>query len=116
MEPDFPQEVYMTRYLFEVKYTVAGLQGLLKEGGSKRMEATQALAKSVGGRIESFNFAFGETDLYVVGEMPDNASASAVALTVGASGMAQVKTIVLLSPEEVDQASKKVVAYRPPGQ
>ena len=59
MEPDFPQEVYMTRYLFEVKYTVAGLQGLLKEGGSKRMEATQALAKSVGGRIKSLILPLG---------------------------------------------------------
>ena len=70
---------------------------------------------SVGGRLDAFYFAFGDTDLYVIAELPDHSAAAALALTVAQSGKASTKTIVLLPPEEMDAASKKTVAYRPPG-
>ena len=106
----------MAKYLFQGSYTEEGLRGLLEEGGSKRREATEQLVKSLGGTLEAYYFAFGDNDFYVIVDTPDNMSTTAASLIVNASGAVKVKTIVLLTPEEVDQAVKKTVDYRPPGQ
>ncbi len=106
----------MPKYLTQCSYTVEGLKGLLKDGGSKRREAVEQLVKGMGGTLEGFYYAFGDNDLYVILDMPDNVSATAVSLAVNASGAVKVKITVLLTPEEVDQATKKTVDYRPPGQ
>jgi uncharacterized protein with GYD domain len=105
----------MPKFLFEVSYTRDGLQGLLEKGGSTRRQASTSAVESAGGTVESFYFAFGERDLFVVADLPDNASAAAVALTVGASGAASCRTVALLTPEEIDTAAKRTVEYRPPG-
>jgi hypothetical protein len=68
-----------------------------------------------GGRIEAFYDAFGDAAAVVIVEVPDNVTATAVALTVNASGAVQSRTTVLITPEAVDQAIKKTVSYRPPG-
>jgi uncharacterized protein with GYD domain len=104
------------KYLFQGSYIGDGLKGLLKEGGTKRIEAARQLFESMGGKLESFHFALGNNDIFVIFELPDNASATAVSLVINASGAAAGKVTVLLSPEEVDQASQKSVNYRPPGQ
>ena len=106
----------MSKYLFYGSYTEEGLKGLLKEGGSKRREATEHVIKSVGGTLEAYYFAFGDSDFYLIADVPDNVSASACSLVATASGTCSVKTIVLLTPEEIDRAVKKTVEYRPPGQ
>src|SRR6266853_897307 len=108
-------EADMAKYLFEVSYTAQGAKSLLEGGGGKRRAAAEQAAKSVGGKIESFYFAFGDADAFVIADVPDHASASAVSLAVSASGGAHCKTIVLLTPEEVDQASKKPLTYTGPG-
>ena len=105
----------MPKYLLRVNYTLDGVRGALAEGGSARKAAAQAAAKSAGGKIESFHFAFGSTDVYVIADFPDNASAAALALTVSAGGGAVVNTTVLLSADEVDKAAGMTVKYRPPG-
>lgn len=105
----------MAKYLIEGSYTAEGTKGLLKEGGTSRREAVQSLAASVGGKVESFYYAFGGTDVYVVLDVPDNVSAAALALTAAGSGAVSLKTVVLLTPEEIDQAVKKSPAYRAPG-
>src|SRR5215468_4350939 len=105
----------MPRFLLQGTFTTDGLRGVLKDGGSGRVAAVRKTAESVGGRLESFDFAFGEPDTYVICELPDNKAAAAVALTVGASGRATVKTAVLMTPEEVDQATRQTVEYRAPG-
>ncbi len=105
----------MPKYLFEGSYTVEGAKGLIKDGGSKRRAAVEALAKSMGGRVEAFYFAYGKTDVFVIVDLPDSVSATAVALSVGASGAVRLKTTVLVTPEEVDQAVKRTVQYRSPG-
>ena len=106
----------MPKYLLQVNYTTDGAKGLIKDGGSARRSAAQKAAESLGGRIESMYFAFGDTDAYVVAEMPDHASIAAIALALAASGGATARTTVLLTPEEMDQATKKTPIYRPPGQ
>jgi uncharacterized protein with GYD domain len=105
----------MPKYLLQVNYTLDGVRGVLAKGGSARKAAAQAAAKSAGGRVESFHFALGSTDAYVIADLPDNAAAAALALTVSAGGGATVATTALLTPDEIDQAADANVKYRPPG-
>jgi uncharacterized protein with GYD domain len=105
----------MAKYLFEAHYTTDGAKGLAREGGSGRRAALAKMAEGLGGKLESFYFAFGEVDAYVICDVPDSVTAAAVALAVNQSGGAAVKTVVLISPEEMDKAAKKSVEYRPPG-
>ncbi len=105
----------MSKYLLQVSYTADGAKGLLKDGGTKRRSAAQAAVESTGGKIESFYFALGETDVFVIVDMPDQKSAAAVSLTIGASGAATSRTTALLAPEELDEAVKKPLSYTPPG-
>jgi len=105
----------MPKFLIEASYTADGAKGIQSAGGTSRREAVAQVAQSVGGSLESFYFAFGDSDAYVVCDLPDNESAAAVALTVNATGGATVKTVVLLTPEEVDAAAKRSVDYRAPG-
>ncbi len=106
----------MAKYLVKAKYTQEGVRGLLKAGGTARVEAVQKLMESVGGKLESFYFAFGDVDAYIIVDVPDAVSGAAVSLTVGASGAAAIEIVQLLTPAEMDQASKKSPAYRAPGQ
>jgi len=105
----------MPKYLAQFNYTGEGLKGFLKEGGTSRRAAVEKLVKSLGGTLEVYYYAFGETDGFAVADMPDNASMAALALTVSASGAATVKTTVLITPEEIDETTKKKANYRPPG-
>jgi uncharacterized protein with GYD domain len=105
----------MPKYLFSVSYSSEGMKGVAKEGGSKRREAADQLIKSVGGKMESFYFAFGAADAYVIADFPDQASAVAAVTLVNSSGTTTLNTTVLLTPEEIDQAVKKNPQYRPPG-
>ena len=105
----------MARYLVRVSYTQEGASGLLEEGGTSRREMLDGLVKELGGSLEVFYFAFGKVDVYCIMQLPDNVTAAALGLTVGAAGAAKVQTVVLLTPEEIDEATKKAVAYRAPG-
>ncbi len=106
----------MPKYLIQANYTAEGAKGLLKDGGSKRVRAAKAAAKAVGGKIDAMYFAFGDTDVLAIVDMPDHASMTALSLTVAGSGALGIKTTVLLTPQEIDEASTKAVAYKPPGQ
>jgi uncharacterized protein with GYD domain len=106
----------MAKYLLQASYTTDGVKGLLKEGGTSRRDAVKKAYRSMGAKVESFYFGFGETDVYVIADVPDNATMAALALNVSASGLVSVKTTALLAPEEIDTASKKTPSYRPPGQ
>jgi uncharacterized protein with GYD domain len=105
----------MPKFLFRASYTVDGVKGVQSAGGSSRRDAIARVAESVGGRLESFYFAFGDRDAYVTADLPDNESALAVAIAANAAGGATVDTVVLLTPEEVDAAAKRTVDYRAPG-
>jgi uncharacterized protein with GYD domain len=105
----------MSKYLFHGSYTPEGFQGLMKEGGTNRRQAAEQALKSVGGKLEAFYFAFGEDDFYIIVDLPDNVSTTAVSFVGNVSGSFGIKTIVLLTPEEVDEAIKMSVDFRPPG-
>ena len=105
----------MPKYLFAASYSPQGVQGIRSQGGTSRAEAVRATAEGLGGSMESFYFAFGDSDVYTIVDLPDNEAATAIALTVNASGAVAVRTTVLLTPEEVDAAANRSVDYRPPG-
>ena len=105
----------MPHYMLRASYTQQGIQGVIKEGAAGRVKAVTALVGSVGGSVESIYWAFGDDDFVAIVELPDNAAAAAVASTVGASGAAGVKTTVLLTAAEVDDARGRTVTYRAPG-
>lgn len=106
----------MPKYLVQASYVGEGLQGLLKEGGSSRKKTVETVIKGMGGTLESFYYAFGEYDVFGIADMPDNVTAAAFSLAINASGAIQARTTVLMTPEEVDEAVKKTVNFRPPGQ
>jgi uncharacterized protein with GYD domain len=105
----------MPKFLWQVSYTPQGAQGLQKDGGSARRAAVQRLTEQAGGKLESFYFALGESDAFVIADLPDVTTAAAVSLAVSAAGAARLRTIPLLSVEELDAAAKKTIDYRPPG-
>ena len=106
----------MAKYLIAASFTTEGVKGLVKGGGTARVDAVRKTVEGLGGRIESFYFAFGREDVYVIVDLPDNASAAAIGLAVSGSGFTTTRTIVLLTPAEIDQAAKMKVDYTPPGQ
>jgi uncharacterized protein with GYD domain len=105
----------MAKYLWEISYTAEGAKGVAHAGGSARRAASKKMAEGLGGKLETFYYAFGDVDAYAIVELPDDASAAAVALAVNQGGGATVKTVVLIAPEDMDKAGKMSVDYQPPG-
>ena len=105
----------MAKYLFMGSYTTEGTRGLLKEGGSRRRAETEKLVKSLGGTLETYYFAFGSDDFVLIADLPGNEAAAAAALTAGATGTVNTRTVVLLTPEEVDATTKLTPSFRAAG-
>ena len=105
----------MAKYLVTGSYTSEGLKGLLKEGGSGRRKAVEAAVKSMGGHLEAYYFAFGDHDVVTIVDVPDNVTAAALAIGIASTGTVGTRTTVLLTPEEIDEATKKTLSFRPAG-
>ena len=110
-----PEGGTMGFYMCRASYTLKGIEGVLKEGGTARAAAVKALVESVGGKVVCQYWAFGADDFFLIAELPDNTTAAGLAATVGASGAASVTTTVLLTADEVDAAVRLHPAYRAPG-
>ena len=105
----------MAKYLIQGNYVGDGIAGLMQEGGSKRRDAAQAAVESVGGTLDSMYYAFGDTDVYAICDMPDAASAAAVSLLISSSGAVEISLTPLLTVEDLDAAAQKTPSYRAPG-
>jgi uncharacterized protein with GYD domain len=105
----------MPKFMIEASYTLDGVRGLRSAGGTSRRDAIAHTVETAGGSLEQIYFAFGDNDVYVIVDLPDAESAAAVALTVNASGAVTTKTVLLMSPEEVDAAAQRSIEYTPPG-
>jgi uncharacterized protein with GYD domain len=105
----------MPRFLIDASYTSDGVKGVQSGGGTARVEAVTKAVEGLGGRVECFYFAFGDRDVYTVLDLPDNETAVALAIAVGSSGLVDIRTTPLVTPEEVDAAAEKSVSYTPPG-
>jgi uncharacterized protein with GYD domain len=106
----------MPKYLIQAKYTAQGLQGLMKDKASGRRAAIQKALEGLGGKLETIYYAFGDYDVVLVAEAPDNIGAAAMAFAASSSGLARTRTTPLMTVEETDKALEKSVNYRPPGQ
>ena len=101
--------------MLQVSYSPEGARGLLAEGASSREETTRKLIEEMGGSVEAFYYAFGDSDVVEIVDFPDNETAAAFSLALNASGYVSVKTTILMTPKEIDAATKKTVNFRPPG-
>ena len=102
----------MPKYLWQTSYTAEGFKGLLREGASSRVAYMRDLFEKGGGKLEAMYWAFGDSDVYMIGEVADNVAAAAPSMAVSASGAGHVTTVVLLTPEEIDAAAKLEGGYR----
>ena len=109
----------MPKYLLRATHTREGLDGLLKDGGTIRRDTVAEFAQAMGGSMEAFYYAFGDTDAYIIVDVPDNVIAAAASLIGNLPGTTKTTFTVLITPEEMDQAvamaKEKSAAYRPPG-
>lgn len=105
----------MKKYLFYGSYTPEGYKGLLAEGGSVRIGVARQALQSAGGSLESFYYSNGEQDFYIIVNLPDDVSSTAITLAGNASGTFRIRAVTLLTPEEMDEAVKMKIDFRPPG-
>ncbi|MBV9095557.1 MAG: GYD domain-containing protein [Streptosporangiaceae bacterium] len=105
----------MAKYLAIVTYTAEGLKGLMAKGGTARVEAARKVLASAGGSLDSYYFALGADDAYIVCELPDNVAAAATAMAAAATGMVVNRMVALLTAEEVDRAAAVQLSYDAPG-
>jgi len=105
----------MPKYMAIISYTAEGLKGLIDKGGTARVDASRELLANVGGSLESFYFALGTDDAYIVCDLPDNAAAAATSMTVAATGTVVNRMVPLLTADEVDRAAAAKPSFRPAG-
>ncbi len=106
----------MAKLLLTASYTTEGVKGVASEGGTSRRTAVEQAIGNLGGSVEAFYFAFGDNDVYIIADFPDNVTAASFSLAVNSTGALRGKVLAaLLTAEELDQAAQKVAEYRPPG-
>ena len=107
----------MAKFMIKVSYSAKGIKGVMAEGAASRIDTIRGLIASVGGTMESFHFAFGGTDVYVIADIPDTATVVALAATIGSSdAISAYETVVLVDPADIDAAASITVGYRAPGE
>lgn len=105
----------MPNYLIEASYSTEGVGGVADKGGTARREAVEKLIGAAGGKLECFYFAFGDADVYAIAELPSDEAAAGVALSINRSGSTKIRTIVLLTPAQIDAAASSAPTYTRPG-
>jgi len=105
----------MPKYLISANYTAEGMDGVRASGAKSRVDAVSTMLEAMGGRLDSFHFAFGDTDVFAIAEVPDDEAAAAVAIAINSSGSVSIRTTKLLTVEQVDDALGRSVSYQKPG-
>jgi uncharacterized protein with GYD domain len=105
----------MPKYMISANYTARGMEGVRAAGAKSRVDAVAAMLEAMGGRLDSFHFAFGDPDVFAVADVPDDEAAAAVAMAINSTGAVSVRTTKLLAPEQIDEALSRSVDYRAPG-
>ena len=105
----------MAKFLWHGSYTERGAKALADEGGTKRRAGVERAVAAMGGKLEAMYFAFGDDDYYAIVDMPDNVSGAAVSLATALAGAVRLKTVVLLTAEDLDEAARRAHEYQGPG-
>jgi uncharacterized protein with GYD domain len=109
------EERHMAKYLFKASLSPEGVAGVRAEGGTARRASVKSAIEALGGTLEAFYFVFGDDDVIVICDLPDNETAAGFAMEIAASGRVSTSTGVLLTPEEIDRSREKTSGWRPPG-
>ena len=104
----------MPKIMAKVSYTAEGMAALHRDGAVARQKMIGEMISSMGGTLEGVYWAFGDTDAYVIGDVPDLETAAAGALAAAASGQSSLETVILLTAEQVDAALDKAKGLTPP--
>lgn len=107
----------MPRYLYQLAYTSDSWAAQMKDP-QNRVEKVRGSVEQLGGKIVDAYYAFGDYDIIVILDMPDNQAAAAFAIAVAGGGAAKAaKTTPLMSIEEGIEAVKKGAgsSYKPAG-
>ena len=105
----------MARYLYRLQYTKAGLEGTVKEGFHKREDFFRKTVKGLGGSTESANWAYGDTDIFIITDFPEAEAANGLALALALTGSFRVTTTPLLTAKDMDAGAARMPSYRAPG-
>jgi uncharacterized protein with GYD domain len=105
----------MPKYMISANYTAEGMAGVRAAGAKSRVDVVSTMLEAMGGSLESFHFAFGDTDVFAIVEVPDDEAAASVAIAINSSGAVNTRTTKLLTVEQIDEALRRTVDYRPPG-
>ena len=106
----------MPHYMTQVSYTPEAWARLMK-APQDRSEAIRPMIEGLGGTLNSFHISFGDYDVVIMTEMPDNVSSAAIAIAAAAGGsVSSIKTTPLMTVQEEMEALKKAsgAGYRPP--
>jgi uncharacterized protein with GYD domain len=105
----------MAKFMWHGSYSERGAKALAEEGGTKRRAGVEQAVRAMGGTLESMHFAFGDDDYYAIVDLPDNVSGAAISLATALAGAVRIKTVVLLTAEDLDEAARRAHEYRGPG-
>ena len=104
----------MAKYLVFASYSAEGVKGFQTEKGSGRRDAVRKALTAVGAKLDQFYFTFGDHDVAMVVDAPDNTSMMAISLSAAVSGTCRMSTMPLITAEEADAAIDKHMAYPGP--
>ncbi len=100
----------MSYYLIQASYTAPAIAAMVKNP-QDRAAAVRPMIEKAGGKLHGLWFAFGETDIVAIAEMPNNVSAAAIAMAIGATGtMSTYRSTPLMTPGEAVEAMQKAAA------
>jgi uncharacterized protein with GYD domain len=104
------------RYLFSAAFTIDGMKNLQKQSPTAFKAGVAKFFESVGGKLESWYFDYGESTAYGFVDYPDEMAAATAQASVNAAGFARVTYRPVLSAEDADKAFARSAATRPPQQ
>ena len=107
----------MPRYLYQAAYTSQSLAAQIKNPAD-RLQVVADQIRSTGVTLVAGAYTFGDYDIAIVMEAPDDVAMAAVAVAIAAGGaIKSAHTTRLLSGDEYVAALKKAgsVGYRPAG-
>jgi uncharacterized protein with GYD domain len=110
-----PKVALMPKYLITANYTAEGMAGVRAAGAKSRVDAVRHTLEAMGGSLDSFHFAFGDTDVFVIVDAPDDEAVAAASIAINGSGAVRTSTTKLLTVEQIDEALRRTVDYQPPG-
>ncbi len=105
----------MAKYLVEARYTAEGAKGLAREGGTGGVRLRQKRSKVLGARLRRSTTRSAMSMLMSFSTHRTTCLPRRWLSPSAQSGGINLKTVVLMTPEEMDQAGKKAVDFRPPG-